>query len=114
MWRRMGEEIPKPKAILSISAHWDVSQQGTPARTIPRISRFLTLVGWCGGEVQGHIGHLDIHRVCRSEFRDGDRRTDIAGNYRILGAERALTGVNRRIHADRHGRPLSRSLPSPW
>jgi aromatic ring-opening dioxygenase catalytic subunit (LigB family) len=52
MWRRMGEEIPKPKAILSISAHWYVSQKVTPARTIPRISRFLTLVGWCGGEVQ--------------------------------------------------------------
>ncbi|HTO40258.1 MAG TPA: hypothetical protein VL026_04720, partial [Rhizomicrobium sp.] len=23
-WRRMGEEMPKPKAILSISAHWPV------------------------------------------------------------------------------------------
>jgi hypothetical protein len=44
-----------------------------PAGTIPRISRFHTLVGSCGGAVQGQIGHSDIHPICRSEFQDGDR-----------------------------------------
>jgi 4,5-DOPA dioxygenase extradiol len=27
-WRRIGEEMPKPKAILSISAHWFVPETG--------------------------------------------------------------------------------------
>jgi hypothetical protein len=44
-----------------------------PVGTIPKISRFHTLVGSSGGAVQGHIGHLDIHSICRSEFQDGDR-----------------------------------------
>jgi 4,5-DOPA dioxygenase extradiol len=35
-WRRMGEEIPKPKAILSISAHWYVPETGVTVSTAPR------------------------------------------------------------------------------
>jgi 4,5-DOPA dioxygenase extradiol len=34
-WRRMGEEIPKPKAILAISAHWYVPRTGVTASTAP-------------------------------------------------------------------------------
>ena len=36
MWGRMGEEIPKPKAILSISAHWYVPETGMTVSTAPR------------------------------------------------------------------------------
>ena len=35
-WRRMGEELPKPKAILSISAHWYVPETGVTVSTAPR------------------------------------------------------------------------------
>ena len=35
-WRRIGQRIPKPKAILSISAHWFVPQTGVTVTTAPR------------------------------------------------------------------------------
>jgi 4,5-DOPA dioxygenase extradiol len=35
-WRRMGAEIPKPKAILSISADWYVPETGVSVSTSPR------------------------------------------------------------------------------
>ena len=35
-WRRVGTEIPKPKAILSISAHWFVPGVGVTVSTSPR------------------------------------------------------------------------------
>lgn len=35
-WRRIGEEIPKPKAILSVSAHWYVPGTGVTVTTAPR------------------------------------------------------------------------------
>jgi len=35
-WRRMGEDIPEPKAILSISAHWYVPGTGVTVSTAPR------------------------------------------------------------------------------
>ena len=35
-WRRIGNEIPKPKAILSISAHWFVPGTGVTVSTSPR------------------------------------------------------------------------------
>src|SRR5271169_2835912 len=35
-WRRAGQEISKPKAILSISAHWFVPQTGVTITTAPR------------------------------------------------------------------------------
>ena len=35
-WRRMGQEMPKPKAILSISAHWFVPETGVTITTAPR------------------------------------------------------------------------------
>lgn len=35
-WRRMGLEIPKPVAILSISAHWFVPETGVTITTAPR------------------------------------------------------------------------------
>ncbi len=35
-WRRIGQETPKPKAILSISAHWYVSETGVTITTSPR------------------------------------------------------------------------------
>jgi 4,5-DOPA dioxygenase extradiol len=35
-WRRMGAEMPKPKAILSISAHWYVPEMGVTVSTAPR------------------------------------------------------------------------------
>ena len=35
-WRRIGSEIPKPRAILSISAHWFVSGTGVTISTSPR------------------------------------------------------------------------------
>jgi aromatic ring-opening dioxygenase catalytic subunit (LigB family) len=35
-WRRMGEEMPRPKAILSISAHWYVADTGVTVSTAPR------------------------------------------------------------------------------
>ena len=35
-WRRMGEEMPKPKAILSISAHWYIPGTGVTVSTAPR------------------------------------------------------------------------------
>jgi len=34
-WRRIGLEIPKPKAILSISAHWFVPETGVTITTAP-------------------------------------------------------------------------------
>jgi len=46
-WRRMGVEIPKPKAILSISAHWYVPESPSAAhlavtRTKPAPSQAST------------------------------------------------------------------------
>ena len=35
-WRRIGETTPRPKAILSISAHWYVPQTGVTIGTAPR------------------------------------------------------------------------------
>ena len=35
-WRRIGKHIPKPKAILSISAHWFVPGTGITVSTAPR------------------------------------------------------------------------------
>lgn len=35
-WRRMGKQTPKPKAILSISAHWFVPDTGVTISTAPR------------------------------------------------------------------------------
>jgi 4,5-DOPA dioxygenase extradiol len=35
-WRRIGLVTPKPKAILSISAHWFVSETGVTITTSPR------------------------------------------------------------------------------
>src|SRR5271157_1980271 len=35
-WRRMGEEIPRPRGILAISAHWFVPQTGVTVMTAPR------------------------------------------------------------------------------
>jgi 4,5-DOPA dioxygenase extradiol len=35
-WRRVGAETPKPKAILSISAHWYVPETGVTVTTAPR------------------------------------------------------------------------------
>jgi 4,5-DOPA dioxygenase extradiol len=35
-WRRMGQEIPRPKAILSISAHWFVPETGVTVATAPK------------------------------------------------------------------------------
>jgi 4,5-DOPA dioxygenase extradiol len=35
-WRRMGAETPKPKAILSISAHWYLPDTGVTVSTAPR------------------------------------------------------------------------------
>jgi 4,5-DOPA dioxygenase extradiol len=35
-WTRMGETTPKPKAILSISAHWFVPETGVTVATSPR------------------------------------------------------------------------------
>jgi 4,5-DOPA dioxygenase extradiol len=35
-WRRIGAEKPKPKAILSISAHWYVPETGVTVMTAPR------------------------------------------------------------------------------
>jgi 4,5-DOPA dioxygenase extradiol len=35
-WRRMGQETPRPKAILSISAHWYVPETGVTIATAPK------------------------------------------------------------------------------
>lgn len=35
-WRRFGEEVPRPRAILSISAHWFVPGTGVTVSTAPR------------------------------------------------------------------------------
>ncbi len=35
-WRRIGQQIPRPKAILSISAHWFVSETGVTVTTAPK------------------------------------------------------------------------------
>lgn len=35
-WRRAGAQIPKPKAILAISAHWYVPETGVTVSTAPR------------------------------------------------------------------------------
>jgi 4,5-DOPA dioxygenase extradiol len=35
-WRRIGKETPRPKAILSISAHWYVPETGVTISTAPR------------------------------------------------------------------------------
>ena len=35
-WRRIGHETPRPKAILSISAHWYVPETGVTIATAPR------------------------------------------------------------------------------
>lgn len=35
-WRRIGEQTPKPRAILAISAHWFVPETGVTVSTAPR------------------------------------------------------------------------------
>src|ERR1700736_3246926 len=35
-WRHIGEELPRPTAILSISAHWYVPETGVTISTAPR------------------------------------------------------------------------------
>lgn len=35
-WRRIGQEIPRPKAILSISAHWFIPETAVTIATAPR------------------------------------------------------------------------------
>jgi len=35
-WQRIGNETPRPKAILSISAHWYVPETGVTVTTAPR------------------------------------------------------------------------------
>src|ERR1700733_15719594 len=35
-WARMGQEIPRPKAIVCISAHWYINQTGVTITTAPR------------------------------------------------------------------------------
>jgi 4,5-DOPA dioxygenase extradiol len=35
-WARIGEQIPRPKAILCISAHWYIQQTGVTVTTAPR------------------------------------------------------------------------------
>jgi 4,5-DOPA dioxygenase extradiol len=35
-WRRIGDEAPRPKAVLSISAHWFVPETGVTVTTAPR------------------------------------------------------------------------------
>jgi 4,5-DOPA dioxygenase extradiol len=35
-WRRIGEESPRPKAVLAISAHWFVPETGVTIMTAPR------------------------------------------------------------------------------
>jgi 4,5-DOPA dioxygenase extradiol len=35
-WRQIGEQTPKPKAVLSISAHWYVPEMAVTAATAPR------------------------------------------------------------------------------
>ncbi|HUA59185.1 MAG TPA: 4,5-DOPA dioxygenase extradiol [Verrucomicrobiae bacterium] len=35
-WRRLGEDIPRPKAVLAISAHWFVPETGVTVSTAPR------------------------------------------------------------------------------
>ena len=35
-WRVVGQQLPRPKAILSISAHWFVPQTGVTVSTAPR------------------------------------------------------------------------------
>jgi 4,5-DOPA dioxygenase extradiol len=35
-WRRIGEQVPRPKAILAISAHWFVPETGVTISTAPR------------------------------------------------------------------------------
>ena len=35
-WRRIGQEVGKPKAVLSISAHWFVPEVGVTVMTAPK------------------------------------------------------------------------------
>jgi 4,5-DOPA dioxygenase extradiol len=35
-WRKMGQDIPKPRAVLSVSAHWYVPGTGVTVSTAPR------------------------------------------------------------------------------
>ncbi len=35
-WRRIGAQMPRPKAILSISAHWFVPETGVTTNSAPR------------------------------------------------------------------------------
>src|SRR6185436_3420803 len=35
-WARIGKQLPRPKAILSISAHWFVPETGVTVTTAPR------------------------------------------------------------------------------
>ena len=43
-WRRIGNQITRPRAILSISAHWYVPETGVTVSTSPRtIHRFWRL-----------------------------------------------------------------------
>jgi 4,5-DOPA dioxygenase extradiol len=35
-WRRIGQDTPRPKAVLSISAHWFVAETGVTVTTAPR------------------------------------------------------------------------------
>jgi hypothetical protein len=44
-WRRMGQGMPRPKAILSISAHWFVPQTGVTVSTAPRTNMLFPFIG---------------------------------------------------------------------
>ena len=37
-WRRLGQTLPKPRAILAISAHWYVNVTAVTAMTRPRFA----------------------------------------------------------------------------
>ncbi len=52
-WRRIGERIPRPKAILSISAHWYVPRTAVTVAAKPRTIHDFR--GFPGGAFSGAI-----------------------------------------------------------
>jgi hypothetical protein len=57
-WRLIGEQTPKPKAILSISAHWYVPETGVTVTTAPR-----TIHDFIGRETRQLMGSGSRHLV---------------------------------------------------